>query len=129
MKATAKQVQAIIQKWRPRLGLMDYEIGICVHNAVEEETDTDHHDSAGYISVFPELFVANMTINAWHIPNKKRLDYFVVHELVHITLWPLGTVIDASFGSKNSKTASDMVEQAVVKIAKALTNTIDNPAV
>ena len=105
-----------VRVWQRRLRLTDWEI------TVEYNTDPDWRNY-GDIGPIPGRKEAILTLST-HIP-ADRQDWVIVHEFVHLLIWPMNTVADAwsySLPAKSRMTHAqqwvEVTEQVVDNLAR-----------
>lgn len=115
-----RDVARRVQRWRRILGLgRDWQINVRVLDAPEHAED-DRNDATAYIKVEPGYFFANMTVNGWHVDKDTDLDHVIVHELVHVLLQPVCTIVESAMGEHMSEVAEQNMEALCERIARAV---------
>lgn len=114
-----REVAKRVKKWRRILGLgRDWSITVRVLEE-PERADDDRNEAVAYIHVEPGYFFASMTINAWRMDGAD-LDRVVVHELTHILLQPVCTIVESALGDNMSEVASQNMEALCERVSRAL---------
>jgi hypothetical protein len=115
-----REVAKLVRKWRRILGLgPEWSIKVRVLEA-PEDADDDRNQAEAYIHVEPGYFFANMTINAWQVDKGTNLDHVVAHELVHVLLQPVCTIVQAGLGEQLAEVANQNMEALCERVARAL---------
>lgn len=108
-----------LKKWRRILGLgSEWKIRVRILETPEENDDAS--DAVAYVRVEPGYFFANMTVNAWHLDKSTDLDLIVAHELTHVILQPVCTIVQAALGKKMSEVATQNMEALCERVSRAL---------
>ena len=114
-----KDVQRLIKKWRRILWIGDeWNIKARVIDD-EAEADEDTRDVVAYIVVLPEVWSANLTVNAWKLP-EGGLEQAIVHELTHIIMQPIATILECGLGEKFEPVAEQHVEAITERFSRIL---------
>lgn len=114
-----REVAKRVKKWRWVLGLgSEWKIRVRILEAPDESDDGN--DAVAYIRVEPGYFFANMTVNAWHIEKGTDLDLIIAHELTHVILQPVCTIVQAALGRKMSEVATQNMEALCERVSRAL---------
>lgn len=114
-----KTVNAVLRKWRPLLGL-DSRWLIDVRIVKEKET-WPYEDACAAVKPAPGYFQARLLLHEPQIKEDDHtLEHIVLHELVHIVLWPLCLVVRDALGDDHEATWRDMMEAAVEQMTRAL---------
>lgn len=117
---TMKAVKSILRKWRPLLGLDGrWSIGITIYN--EDDESWPHGDAVAACLPSPGYYQASLAVNGPRcLKDAHSLDHILVHELVHIVLWPLTVLAKEALGEKHEETWRMMIEAPTEQIARAL---------
>jgi hypothetical protein len=115
-----REVAKRVKKWRRVLGLgPDWRIGVRVLES-PEDPGADANDAVAYIRVEPGYFQAAMTVNAWHVDKATDLDQVIAHELTHIILQPVCTIVEAALGEHMAEVANQNMEALCERVSRAL---------
>lgn len=115
-----REVAKRVKKWRRVLGLGS-EWKIRVRVLEEPDEDDGASDAVAYIHVEPGYFFAHMTVNAWHVVDGTTdLDLVIAHELTHVILQPVCTIVQAALGKKMSEVATQNMEALCERVSRAL---------
>lgn len=115
---SADEVERLIARWKPLLGLERWDIKLRYHPGVEEETDEDWKSSYAYTVADPGYSSAVVTFNLYNIP-PEQLENTVVHELCHVLTKPMESIVDDTLGKKFEETARQLEESLVSSLASA----------
>jgi hypothetical protein len=119
-RVTEKTVEAILTKWRPLLGI-DARWNITTKIYGDDEEWPLEDDSVAAVRPSPGYFQASMRINAKSCEKDAHtLEHIVLHELVHIVLWPLSRVARDGLGEDHEATWRDIMEATVEQMTRAL---------
>ena len=86
---TRKQVETKVRHWRTRLGLQAWDLKVELASIGSHSADCQCD---------PEYMQAKVRFDPIKIP-LDELDSYVVHELLHIYVWPLAHVAETLAGS------------------------------
>jgi len=118
-RVTEKDVSRIIAKWRPLLGI-DGRWTISVR-IFKEGDGFPHEGATAAVKSMPGYFQI-----ALHLDQKAcerdadTLEHIVLHELVHVVLWPLSTLAKNNLGEENEETYLQINEAATEQLTRAL---------
>jgi hypothetical protein len=115
-----------IKYWAGILGIDPiYQFKVKVNNAPDPDVKVkDRKDIQATVSVDQSYFSIRITINAYEF-EASELDGVVIHELIHVVLAPLDSIVTASLGPLSEhatnlcEAATERLTQAFVKLAKA----------
>jgi len=108
-----------MSKWCPLLGI-DKRWHIQV-KIFEENEDWPFEDAVAAIRPSPGSFQAFLRLNAKACAEDEHtLEHIVLHELVHIVLWPLSRVARDGLGEDHEATWRDIMESTVEQMTRAL---------
>jgi hypothetical protein len=118
-RVTEKAVSAILTKWRTFLGI-DSRWHITV-KVFDEDENWPFEDAVAAIRPSPGYFQANLRLNKKACEEDGHtLEHIVLHELVHIVLWPLSRVARDGLGEDHEATWRDIMEATVEQMTRAL---------
>jgi hypothetical protein len=121
MKVTKGAVLKLLKKWRPRLGLdgrWAIEIAMCF---AKEAWPEDEAGNCAFVEVHSAYFQAKISLNVTAIESiEEPLEDVIKHELVHIVLDQLATVVRDTLGERHDATYRILLEQATETISRAL---------
>ncbi len=113
MKVSRRYLVQRVKFWRGRLGLADWEIWVSLTNP----GDGDDAECEAE----PRYKRATIRFNLDAI-DPHELDTFIVHELLHIPVWPLGEAAIALAGGDPAKIkwVEDMEEQLITHLERVI---------
>jgi hypothetical protein len=118
-KVTAKSISAILSKWRPLLGI-DGRWDINVRIYTDGET-WPHEGAAAAVRSMPGYFQASLHLDAKACEeDADTLEHIILHELVHIVLWPLSVMARNGLGDDHEESFRDTNEAATEQLTRAL---------
>jgi len=90
-RITRRQVLALVAKWKPRLLLDSWDIGVKLTTTLDARVQAD-------CSCAPEYLDAVVRINP-ALVTPEELEAVIVHEMLHCLTWPLAELAEDAAGT------------------------------
>lgn len=120
MKTTLGAIKQIMARWRPRLGI-DSRWDIEVRLYEPGHWPKKFRDAVACIEVNPGYFTALLRINREATEEDGHtLEHIVLHELVHIVVWPLSILAHDGLGERHEQTWTHVMEALTEQMTRAL---------
>lgn len=85
--------------WLKLFGMdANWTVGVRVNTSASDCTDEKHTEEIAFVCVDSGYFHATIELNAYNLDPDDDVDQFVLHEFVHIILWPLSMSAEADAG-------------------------------
>jgi len=114
IKKTDDDLKKIVEKWQPRLGLLDWDINI---RFVDTRALEGGFASTQLSTSLQRAFITVLDIEDRSKSSKENdIELDTVHELLHVRLWLQDSIIE----QRNNNYESVIREQSIEHIARAL---------
>ena len=118
MKARLRAVERVVKKWRTVL-LIDSKWDVAVGAAIDKE---DPNTIASIDLDYGSYWNAEITVYPKLIDNteyfKENLDAAVIHELLHLVMWPLTSFAVNLAGNDSEREVNKLDDQIVKQLEK-----------
>lgn len=120
MKVTDKDVSRLVAKWAKAYKLDPaWSFSLKINESPDHE-DEDQVDAAASIYVEEGYFIARLIVNTWRIDSLKELDHVICHEIAHVVLAPMWTLLRSLGGNKLDEVCRNALEAATERFARAM---------
>ncbi len=116
-EVSRREVQRLITKWRRILGIGNqWRVDLKINKAPRGE---ELEDAQAHIVVSPGYYHADMVVNAWQCVGID-LDEVVCHEMLHIVMKGVETVVEGAMGDRFAEVGEQMLESVVERLSRVL---------
>lgn len=119
------RVNRLVKKWRKVLGLgSEWRIVVIISGGDPEAGDGayEHVNVAAHTAVEPGYFAARITVNSKCFDGEHHVDLeqVIVHELCHVLLRPVESLVEAVMPKKLADVVDQNMEALCERVSRAL---------